>query len=357
MLSDRQDSSIELIYLLTAALLLTSFVVLIIILWMRHRQNVIEQQRSHLNAVWTPIMARSIEHRLQDLPRIKKRDQRDFLIIWNRFQGNLRGEAKQGLNRLLEDSGMDRAALSMLKSRTESERVLGALTMGHLQRRDTWNDIEEMALNQTGLSGQVAALSLARIDPAKASPILIPLFARRIEWPRTKIASTLLELGSLNVTRPLLEIIEASGPGQLPRLISFLYFAEAGAASKAVRRLLNRSDDIEIISACLKECQRFADEGWADLILPYLKHTSWIVRVQAVNVLAGVAGQEHTDAITALLSDENWWVRFRAAQALASLPFMTPGQLEKIIIDQGDRYAIDILKQVQAEKGMRSYDH
>ena len=56
--------------------------------------------------------------------------------------------------------------------------------------------------------------------------------------------------------------------------------------------------------------------------------------------------------LESLLDDKEWWVRYRAAQAIASLPFLGPNQLRQIRDRQTDRYAGDMLQQCFAEVGI-----
>ena len=57
--------------------------------------------------------------------------------------------------------------------------------------------------------------------------------------------------------------------------------------------------------------------------------------------------------LIALLSDAQWWVRYRAAQALARLPSVDVPKLESIQAAQSDRFARDMLSQVIAEVHLR----
>jgi HEAT repeat protein len=50
-----------------------------------------------------------------------------------------------------------------------------------------------------------------------------------------------------------------------------------------------------------------------------------------------------------LLSDKEWWVRYRAAQALSRLPSMRSPRLKSIQAKQPDPFARDMLAQVIAE--------
>lgn len=351
------SSSMNMVIITVIACFLSVFLMLGGILLMRMWQNLADGVREDMAGIWNPLMVKALENEEIACPPIKRRERLDFLVLWNQYQLNLRGDSKYGLNSIMERTGMVTYATGLLKSRSESERVLAALTMGHLGKKEAWEQVRYIAENYRGLSGQVAALSLARIDPGHAGPILIPLFARRPEWPGAKIASTLKELGPENVTGPLIRQIEEAQGADLPRLISFLYFARATSAAEILQKLLGQTekageDHVEVISACLKESRYFANSSWVELILPYLAHPSWIVRVQAVNVLAGVARPGDVKAMARMLSEKNWWVRFRTAQAIVNLPFVDDALIDEIISEQTDRYAIDMLKQVQAEKGL-----
>jgi hypothetical protein len=49
------------------------------------------------------------------------------------------------------------------------------------------------------------------------------------------------------------------------------------------------------------------------------------------------------------LSDREWWVRYRAAQALVELPWLAQAELRALQDGLTDRFAADMLAQVVAE--------
>ena len=53
-----------------------------------------------------------------------------------------------------------------------------------------------------------------------------------------------------------------------------------------------------------------------------------------------------------MLDDPEWWVRYRAAQSIVSLPFLGPNELRQLQARQTDRFAVDILQQSFAEAGL-----
>ena len=62
---------------------------------------------------------------------------------------------------------------------------------------------------------------------------------------------------------------------------------------------------------------------------------------------------EHMGRLERLLSDAEWWVRYRAAKALVRLLGVDPSELECIRLRLHDRYAKDILEQAVAESRVR----
>ena len=83
-----------------------------------------------------------------------------------------------------------------------------------------------------------------------------------------------------------------------------------------------------------------------------IRDSAWFVRMQAATVLGRVGQQEHLSLLESLLDDSEWWVRYRAAQAITRLPFMGPNQLRQLRVRQKDRFAADILQQTFAEAGI-----
>jgi HEAT repeat protein len=74
--------------------------------------------------------------------------------------------------------------------------------------------------------------------------------------------------------------------------------------------------------------------------------------MQAATFLGRAGNVGDLAALEPLLSDREWWVRYRAAQALVASPFLGPNALRRIGARQQDQFARDILQQALAEKGL-----
>ena len=78
--------------------------------------------------------------------------------------------------------------------------------------------------------------------------------------------------------------------------------------------------------------------------------TSTPSRARNFRNAAGRIGEDEDEALLVpLLGDQEWWVRYRAAQALAHLPTMQAPRLRSIQASQTNPFARDILSHVMAE--------
>ncbi|MNN48196.1 hypothetical protein D3C81_1626630 [compost metagenome] len=61
---------------------------------------------------------------------------------------------------------------------------------------------------------------------------------------------------------------------------------------------------------------------------------------------------EHPDVnrLIPLLADAEWWVRYRAAQSLVGIPFLSMAEIELLRNNLSDRFARDMLGQAIAER-------
>jgi HEAT repeat protein len=192
-----------------------------------------------------------------------------------------------------------------------------------------------------------AAKALIRIDGEKAVPKLIPLIAAREDWSTETVAAILREAGADLISEPLSRTILQSPKNQTARLIRFLEIAHAEFAIPTIKRVLKNSDDMEVITACLRI---FQDADDLNTVRKLLKDVRWQVRLQAAVCLGRIGTEEDEDLLIQVTNDPEWWTRYRAAQALANLPSVDLERLNKIAEKHPNESARSIIRQVIAEK-------
>jgi HEAT repeat protein len=160
-----------------------------------------------------------------------------------------------------------------------------------------------------------------------------------------KIANAALKC-ALEATEP-----RANGDGKLAhndpaRLIRYLELAYNVSALPATRTIIESSNDPQVLAACLRLLKNAED---LPVVRECLSHDDFRVRVQAAAALGRLGEDSDEERLVPLLSDREWWVRYRAAQALSRLPHMREPKLKTIQAAQANPFARDILAQVMAE--------
>jgi HEAT repeat protein len=298
-------------------------------------------------AVWEPLLATAADAFPARLPVLRRREVSAFLLIWNYLQETLRDQAKERLNRVARRLDIDRSVMRMIRKAGVRDRLIALTAAGHLGDATLWDEMLRIAAEDETVLSLSAAKALMRIDAARAAPVVIPLVARRTDWPAANVAAMLGEAGPAAVSAALAAAADAADPDVAPRLIRLLDLAHTDDAAPVIRRYLESNDDTETVTACLRVVQ---DPELLELVRDRLQDERWQVRLHAAQALGRLGTREDEWHLRRALADSQWWVRYRAAQALGNLPFMDVDRLRRITEDVEDRYGRDILRQVIAEK-------
>jgi HEAT repeat protein len=343
----------------TAALTLA---LLILVFLLRARRLMRERRLRRFLNVWQPILTSSIEVASSDVPRLARRDLMDFLLIWNHLHESLLDEAKDHLNQIAKALSIGEAAARILRRGNLRERLLAIITLGQLGERTAWDALLRIAREEGALLSVTAARALIMIDAGRAVPLLIPLLTRRPDWPASRVATMLQMAGPDIISEPLVRAAVASSleasintsngesgghaVNHSARLIRYLELAHTVSALPATRAIVRSAHDPEILAAWLRLLKSAED---LEVVRDCLTHEDWRVRVQAVSALGRIGVAEDEGRLILLLSDREWWVRYRASQALSRLPSVSTSRLKSLREEQSDPFARDILTQVLAE--------
>ena len=301
---------------------------------------------------WRPILLDNLYSAPDSLTAVAAKDTLSFLILWSNMQETLQGEAKDQLNVLARSLEMDQRAIEMLSSRKLSRRLLAVTVLGHLREDEVWADIESLVYEKRITLAINALHALARINPLRATHVIVPFLAETDNWPEYRVANILYGIGSKIFAGPLAEATLAVAPEKQIRLLSLLRYSERAVVVPLVKKLLNDSSDEEVLSASLNLLGMFGDNREAELAKRFIKHPSPFIRIRAVTALGNVTNGHDMKSLEDCLGDSAWWVRYRAAQAIAAFPHMTRSGLERMRDLQTDRFAADILNYVLSQKGV-----
>jgi HEAT repeat protein len=312
-----------------------------------------KRQLIRLRGRWWPIFAEVVSSERfvesASLPTLRFGHKKVVLREWSRFRGLVQGQATVSLNVLADRLGLLTMARRRMRRRSINDRLLAVRVLGQVRDRESWESIDAMVEDPNIAVSLTAATALVDIDADRAIPRIIPLIARFARWPRTQVGRLLNHAGPDIVSTRLCREIADAPDDEAARLLQYIESAYPGDINAVAERLLKTREDPAILSAALKAaCGRICPERIAELS----RHEVWYVRMHAAALLGRAGKPEDLTALEPLLSDKEWWVRYRTAQAIVASPYIGPQALRRIAARQTDRFARDILQQAMAEKGL-----
>ena len=336
-----------------AAVVVTTVVLFVYTLGLRYVTVVGARRRRAFLAKWRDVFSAAALSREAardlELPRLRRIDRRDLLEEWSRARSVVDGSAADNLNILAVRAGIPELAARLFEQRRVQSQIMAVQTFGYLRDASHYEAIAELVRSPSTALSITAATSLVEIDPAGGVALVAPMIATRRDWPRNRVSILLREAGTGIVSEPMYRAIRSADNNDKTYLLQFARLIESEVRDALVEELIRESNDAGVLTAALKLVSGYRG---VPRIAALTQHEAWFVRMQAAKVLGRVGQQEHLGILESLLDDPEWWVRYRAAQSISSLPFLGPNELRRLQRRQTDPFAVDILQQSFAEVGL-----
>ena len=336
-----------------AAVLATTIVLFVYTMGLRLVTISATRRRDAFVTAWRNVFAHAMVSEraaaAATLPGIHRHNRIDLLEEWNRARSIVEGSAVANLLVLAQRTGIPALAQSLLGNRRIRSKILAVQTIGHLQDHSHRDEVRDLVAHENTALSITAAGALVDIDPDFGVSVVVPMINDRRDWPKNRVSILLRHAGSERISEPLYRAIRSADAAGRTYLLQFARLIEAEILDALVADLLRNSSDPGVLNAALKLVSGF---GSVPRIAALTQHDAWYVRMQAAKVLGRVGQQEHLSLLEAMLDDAEWWVRYRAAQSIAALPFLGPNQLRQLRRRQADPYSVDILQQAFAEVGL-----
>jgi HEAT repeats len=330
------------------ALVLTLLMALMVIA-MRVRALRLARRHAAALAKWRPVLVRAAAGDVTLAPKLLPGERIPLLLLWNQMQESLRGESHASLNTLGEALGLYALARQLEDSRNLASRVLGHATLGHFAHAQDWQRLDLGMRELHTPASMAAARALLRIDAQAAVPQVLDRYLKYSDWPAPRVGTLLRESSHQAIGASFVQrLLDGSLYDRL-RLLPLLRFAEVPNIDGVLDRLVRTSREPQVLSIALR--QLHGPGALAD-VRRLAAHADPLVRSAAAQALGRIGSSADQNLLLGLLADANWWVRYRAAQALLGMPRMGPDdvlQLRRIV---NDRYALDMLDQVLAERAL-----
>jgi len=336
-----------------AAVVVTTTVLFVYTMGLRLATIAGERRRRTFLQAWRDVFATAVLSSEaageQKLPRLTRSDRTDLLEEWNRARSIVDGIAVDNLIILAGRVGIPELAAKLLHRRRISSQIIAVQTFGHLRDKDRFDDIAKLLDHPNTALSITAATSLVEVNPSAGIARIVPMIHLRRDWPKTKVSILLREAGSELISEPMYRAIRSADNDDKTYLLQFARLIESEVRDALVEDLIRESNHPGVLTAALKLVSGYRG---VPRIAALTQHDAWFVRMQAAKVLGRVGQEEHLGLLESLLDDPEWWVRYRAAQSITSLPFLGPNQLRQLRRRQKDRFAADILQQTMAEVGL-----
>lgn len=305
----------------------------------RREKAVIEKWRPLLNAAM-------FGEPLPSLPPLLPQEHNIFFKLWIHLHQSLRGDASAGLNAVAYRLQCDSIARGLLRRGRRAQRLLAILVLGHMRDRSAWQALMEQARLEDSTTSIQALWALVQIDAQPAVQQMLSLCIERRDWSLSQVVNILRDAGEVCVP-VLAEAIEENNMDTLPRILRLAEALRVNLPAPLLAGLL-RHRSINVLAATLR---LVGTPALLDEVRAHLAHADWSVRVQVAKALGRIGDRSDVARLQQLLADPQWWVRYRAAQALVALPFLSSQEIEALRASATDRYAGDMLGQVFAERG------
>ena len=322
---------------------------LLYILLLRGWLWLMERRRQRLWQLWRPLCMNAACGLAPSVPPLylSNSNWQFFFRLWHHYLLNVGGEAPDNLQRLGRSMGLHHIVIKILnRAPADQELIAATVTAGWLRDIRAWEPLLQRLHDEDPVRSFSAARALTRIDTRSALREVIPLLVTHPDWSRHLVAGLLLEAGPVMVSPPLLNAILNTSQEQVTALVRYLPFADVSTTNIVLHRYMFTGQNHELLCACLKAA---CSPKVLFLVRNCLSDAHWEVRVEAANALCRLGDGSDVVSLQPLLSDQQWWVRYRSAQAIGELLHRDKAKMTFIHQAQTDRYAADMMAQVMAE--------
>jgi hypothetical protein len=349
------DLVIRLSFWTGVAALATAVPVLVGVMVLQYFSQRRRRRAQRFRAVWHPVLIQSLIEVPTDLPALRPDEIRLFLDFWVYLHETIRGDATASLDEVMRLVGAGGAAKQMLHSSGLADQLVSVVALGHLRERSVWDELQRLLYSPSPELSLAAARALVLIDAQAAMDALAPLLGARVDWSLVKVAGILSDAGSDTAAPALNQALAGASPDAAERLIRCLEATGSPISLPLVRQMMGREEtDGQLLIACLRYVGRCGGPTELSVVRARLAHSRWPVRLHAVLTLGKIGVAEDVPLLVSRLTDDEWWVRYRAAEALAGLPCVGLPRLQQIQTDHTDSLVRDLLRPFTLSCGNRT---
>lgn len=310
--------------------------------------------KNEFNGRWKPVLMHALYGEILPIPTLKKHECIWLIVEWNKIYETFKGESTNNLDSLKNHIDIMRVMKSLLKSKKYNQKILGILFSGHTKNTESWLYLSELIKDRSPIVSLLSARSLMKINKENAITIFLKGITDRKDWPIDRVIDIYRKHKTHRADRIVAGKINAAQRNRnihaMSQLIPLLPYINRRYTFAIKKKLFENPIDDKVISELIKLIDSPFD-------LPYLNQFCWSdrwhVRLHAINAYGRVATEEQLPVFEEFLSDSEWWVRYRSAEALIDSRIVDTEYLITLSQNHPDRYARDMLTYVLAERNIQ----
>lgn len=345
------DHLLRLALAMAAMSLLVTVGLLVQVLSLRVLASRANRRQAEVAARWRPVLVAVAAGETLPQPPLPSAQRVPLMQLWAQLQDGLRGPSHERLVALAAALGFGQRARRWLHSVRDRRRVLALAVLAHLAEPRDAAALQPLLDDHEPEVSLLAARALLRVDSAATCAQVLDRYLQRPDWPLAQVGTLLMRAADPRSAAMLADRLDRADAPALLRLLPLVGVVQGPETDAAVGRLLQRASDPEVLAAALALARGPEPQ---DRVRELSRHADWRVRSAAAQALGRVGGQLDRRELVSLLSDPQWWVRYRAAQTLLGLPGFDAVDQQALAAGLHDRFARDILAQVQAEQRLQA---
>lgn len=337
-------------YWVEAVLAALAFATFVSIFWLRVRAERHKEQVRVSQAQARACLDKWLNNEPSELSLQSRTDVRELLKIWIHRACLIEGAQRQVLLRHGKAAGLQTYIARLLVSGLVQDELLALKACAVLQEQELLSPMLPLLKSRNNVVTLFAAEAIAATSHYHALNTILPMLAQQTTWSEKKVVDLYRAIvrNSHTNTRRMLDLVLQQGAKPQAFAAKFLSGQPFDLRAPYLSELLRKAADDKVISACLDGLQEPLS---AELARRYLNHPRWHVRVHAIQAIGRIGSAQDEPALIKKLSDTQWWVRYRAAQALVNMPGLSEQALQEIYQNLNDRFSRDILVQAASEAG------
>ena len=329
---------------------------LVLLVIFRIRFLISRLRRDHIENEWNEVFRylRAGEEPIS-YPNLSRGEKYNFLEFWLEHRRLANKRFAGMLDELARRVSLDKTIVNILnpgKMEIMGSKVwlqgIALAAIEYVDTEETREALKQMTSSENLFLVVQACTTLAKLrTPGFEKAIIQTMFRFPADAP--EIFARVSQAGGsevLHIMQPFLN--------RLPHhtIMNFISLAEQSHDDSLVPVLLYRlrnTKNEEEIAALLRSLSRFEAAGLREAVLPFLKHPSVYIRIQAIKAIGRLGKESDIELLVPLLSESDWWLRYRAARAICKLYQLDSESIENLRNSLADKFARDILNHAYEE--------